>query len=71
MGDDRTIPVWMHVLVLILIAAALLFAVVRLCLWNKGRQIDVSDIDEEAFDVEISDNIFVLGHEDLAEAIWR
>ena len=66
MGEEKSIPVWLHVLVLCLIAGAVLFAVVRLMLWNRGKEVDLSDIDEEAFDVEINDNIFLLGTEDLA-----
>lgn len=63
---DKTIPVWAHILVLCAIAAAVLYAAVNLAKWNRGRKVDLSDVDGSAFDVEVNDNVFLLSAEDLA-----
>ncbi|WP_026526805.1 SGNH/GDSL hydrolase family protein [Butyrivibrio sp. VCD2006] len=64
------IPFWVHLVVLGLIVFLIGFGAFRLIKWNKGREIDNSDVDPTEFEVEIEDQIFLLpaekkeGHED-------
>lgn len=61
-----SLPWWVHVIVLAAIAVVIGIAAFRLMVWNRGHEVDVSDIDEAEYDVEVSDNIFLLSSEDLA-----
>ncbi len=67
--DKGGIPIWVHLVIVGVIAAVIIFAVVRLMIWNKGKTIDTSDVDASKFEVEMLDQIFTLpadkleGHE--------
>ena len=60
------VPIYVHLILLAAIAGLIIFTCVRLLNWNKGREVDTSDIVESDYDVEISDNIFLLGSDALS-----
>ncbi len=70
---ESSVPAWVHLVVLAVIALVIIFVVVKLSIWNKGREVDTSDVNAEDFEVEVLDQIFVLpaekkeGHEDDGE----
>ena len=63
--EKRGIPIWVHLLIISIIIIVLVFAVIRLLIWNKGRTIDTSDVDASLYEVEILDQIFTLPGEKL------
>ncbi len=50
--------------ILVAIAAIVIFAVVRLAIWNKGQKVEI-DVDSNAYDVEVLDQVFLQNAEDL------
>ena len=68
--EEAGIPIWVHLVILGLIVFLIGFGAFRLIKWNKGKEIDNSDVDPTEFEVEIEDQIFLLpaekkeGHED-------
>ena len=63
-GDDKKfslsdVPVWVHALIIGVIAAVVLFSVAKLIIWNAGTA-ELDQTDNGSFEVEVLDQIFLL-----------
>ena len=57
--DLSNVPIWVHILIIGIIAAVVIFSVVKLVIWNAGTaELDRSD--NGSFEVEVLDQIFLL-----------
>ena len=57
--DVSNVPIWVHILIIGIIAAVVIFSVVKLVIWNAGTaELDRSD--NGSFEVEVLDQIFLL-----------
>ena len=57
--DLSNVPVWVHILIIGIIAAVVIFSIVKLVIWNAGTaELDKSD--NGSFEVEVLDQIFLL-----------
>ena len=56
------IPVWVHALIIAVIAAVVVFSVVKLIIWNKGTA-ELDQSETGSFEVEVLDQIFLLSND--------
>ncbi|MBQ9611524.1 MAG: hypothetical protein IJV14_02900 [Lachnospiraceae bacterium] len=54
------VPIWVHLLILLVIAAAVVTAVIRLKIWNKGVRNEVDPSLQSKFSIEVNDSMVLL-----------
>ena len=57
--DISNVPGWVHFLIIGIIAAVVIFSVVKLIIWNRGTA-ELDQTDNGSFEVEVLDQIFLL-----------
>lgn len=63
--DPSEVPIWVHVMLIGIIVAVVVFAIVKLVIWNKGTaELDTSETG--SFEVEVLDQIFLLSDDKKA-----
>ena len=63
------IPVWVHAVIIAVIAIVIVFSVVKLLIWNKGTA-ELDKTDTGSFEVEVLDQIFLLSDDKKAGHVF-